>query len=52
MNFKKENVGKVNTRVILTNEFNTTFFLFDELLKGSKSLKMFKIILTFRSDKW
>jgi hypothetical protein len=31
-----------------TNELNTTFFLFDELLKGSKSLKIFKISLTFR----
>jgi hypothetical protein len=30
---------------------NTTFFLFDEPLKGSKSLKTFKISLTFRFDK-
>jgi hypothetical protein len=31
-----------------TNELNTTFFfLFDEPLKGSKSLKIFKISLTF-----
>jgi hypothetical protein len=27
------------------------FFLFDEPLKGSKSLKIFKITLTFRFDK-
>jgi hypothetical protein len=27
-------------------------FLFDEPLKGSKSLKIFKISLTFRFDKW
>jgi hypothetical protein len=34
------------------NELNTTFFfLFDEPLKGSKSLKIFKISLTFRFDK-
>jgi hypothetical protein len=31
-------------------EYNV--FLFDELLKGSKSLKIFKISLTFRFDKW
>jgi hypothetical protein len=30
-------------------EYNV--FLFDEPLKGSKSLKIFKIILTFRFDK-
>jgi hypothetical protein len=30
-------------------EYNV--FLFDELPKGSKSLKIFKISLTFRSDK-
>jgi hypothetical protein len=30
-------------------EYNV--FLFDELLKGSKSLKTFKITLTFRFDK-
>jgi hypothetical protein len=34
-----------------TNELNTTFFLLDEPLKGSKSLKTFKISLTFRFDK-
>jgi hypothetical protein len=34
-----------------TNELNTTFFLFDEPLKGSKSRKTFKISLTFRFDK-
>jgi hypothetical protein len=35
-----------------TNELNTTFFLFDEPLKGStKSLKIFKNSLTFRFDK-
>jgi hypothetical protein len=34
-----------------TTELNTTFFLFDEPLKGSKSLKTFKISLTFRFDK-
>jgi hypothetical protein len=34
-----------------TNELNTTFFLFDEPLKGSKSLKTFKISLTFHFDK-
>jgi hypothetical protein len=34
-----------------TNELNTTFFLFDEPFKGSKSLKIFKISLTFRFDK-
>jgi hypothetical protein len=35
-----------------TNELNTTFFfLFDELLKGSKLLKIFKTSLTFRFDK-
>jgi hypothetical protein len=34
------------------NELNTTvFFLFDEPPKGSKSLKIFKISLTFRFDK-
>jgi hypothetical protein len=33
------------------NELNTTFFLFDEPLKGFKSLKIFKISLTFRFDK-
>jgi hypothetical protein len=33
-----------------TNELNTTFFLFDEPLKGFKSLKTFKISLTFRFD--
>jgi hypothetical protein len=33
------------------NELNTPFFLFDEPLKGSKSLKIFKISLTFRFDK-
>jgi hypothetical protein len=32
------------------NELNTRFFLFDELLKGSKSLKIFQISLTFRFD--
>jgi hypothetical protein len=32
-------------------EYNV-FFLFDEPLKGSKSLKIFKISLTFRFDKW
>jgi hypothetical protein len=31
-------------------EYNV-FFLFDEPLKGSKSLKIFKISLTFRFDK-
>jgi hypothetical protein len=31
-------------------EYNV--FWFDELLKGSKSLKIFKISLTFRFDKW
>jgi hypothetical protein len=31
-------------------EYNV--FLFDEPLKGSKSLKIFKINLTFRFDKW
>jgi hypothetical protein len=30
-------------------EYNV--FLFDKLLKGSKSLKIFKISLTFRFDK-
>jgi hypothetical protein len=36
-----------------TNELNTTFFfLFDEPLKGSKSLKIFKISLKFRFDKY
>jgi hypothetical protein len=30
-------------------EYNV--FLFDDPLKGSKSLKIFKIILTFRFDK-
>jgi hypothetical protein len=34
-----------------TNELNTTFFLFDEPLKGSKSLKIFKIKLMFRFNK-
>jgi hypothetical protein len=34
-----------------TNELNPMFFLFDEPLKGSKSLKIFKISLTFRFDK-
>jgi hypothetical protein len=34
------------------NELNTTFFLFDELLKGSKSLKIFKITLTYFEDKF
>jgi hypothetical protein len=33
------------------NELNTKFFLFDAPLKGSKSLKIFKINLTFRFDK-
>jgi hypothetical protein len=33
-----------------TNEWNTTFFLFDESLKGSKPLKTFNISLTFRFD--
>jgi hypothetical protein len=31
-------------------EYNV--FLFDEPLKGSKSLKIFKTSLTFRFDKW
>jgi hypothetical protein len=31
-------------------EYNV--FLFDEPLKDSKSLKIFKINLTFRIDKW
>jgi hypothetical protein len=31
-------------------EYNV--FLFDKPLKGSKSLKIFKISLTFRFDKW
>jgi hypothetical protein len=31
-------------------EYNV--FLFDEPLKGSKSLKIFKISLTSRFDKW
>jgi hypothetical protein len=35
-----------------TNELNTTIFLFDEPLKGSKPLKIFKISLTFRFDKF
>jgi hypothetical protein len=35
---------------IYTNELNTPVFLFDEPLKGSKSLKIFKISLTFRFD--
>jgi hypothetical protein len=34
------------------NELNTTYvFWFDEPLKSSKSLKIFKIQLTFRFDK-
>jgi hypothetical protein len=33
-----------------TNELNTTGFFFDEPLKGSTSLKIFKISLTFRFD--
>jgi hypothetical protein len=41
---KKSNLHK--------NELNTTFFfLFDDPLKGSKLLKIFKINLTFRFDK-
>jgi hypothetical protein len=40
---KKSNLHK--------NELNTTFFLFGDPLKGSKSLKIFKINLTFRFDK-
>jgi hypothetical protein len=40
---KKSNLHK--------NELNTTFFLFDDPFKGSKSLKIFKINLTFRFDK-
>jgi hypothetical protein len=31
--------------------FTNNVFLFDEPLKGSKSLKIFKIYLTFRFDK-
>jgi hypothetical protein len=34
-----------------TNELNTTFFCSNEPLKDSKSLKIFKISLTFRLDK-
>jgi hypothetical protein len=37
-------------KIIFTNLINNVF-LFDELLKGSKSLKIFKIYLTFRFDK-
>jgi hypothetical protein len=33
------------------NELNTTFFLFNDPLKDSKSLKIFKISLTFHFDK-
>jgi hypothetical protein len=33
------------------NELNRRFFFFDEPLKGSKTLKTFKISLTFRFDK-
>jgi hypothetical protein len=33
------------------NELNTTFFCSTSPPKGSKSLKIFKIILTFRFDK-
>jgi shikimate 5-dehydrogenase len=40
---KKQNLHK--------NELNTTFFLFGEPLKDSKSPKIFKINLTFRFDK-
>jgi hypothetical protein len=39
----------VNWPNLHTNELNT--FLFDESLKDSKSLKIFKISLTFRFDK-
>jgi hypothetical protein len=39
------------TSLCVNWEFNTTFFLFDEPLKGSKSLKTFTINLTFRFDK-
>jgi hypothetical protein len=50
-------VGQFKTRVPKkpnwhTNELNTTFFLFNEPLKGSKSLIIFKISLMFRFDKW
>jgi hypothetical protein len=55
-------VGQFKTRVkrrprvpknpnLHMNELNTTFFLFDEALKDCKSLKIFKISLTFRFDK-
>jgi hypothetical protein len=37
--------------ILHTNELDTTFFLFDEPLKGSNSLKTLKISLTFRFDK-
>jgi hypothetical protein len=37
-------------KIIFTNLINNVF-LFDEPLKGSKSLKIFKIYLTFRFDK-
>jgi hypothetical protein len=40
---KKSNLNK--------NELNTTFFCSTTPLKGSKSLKIFKINLTFRFDK-
>jgi hypothetical protein len=51
---------KLNLNVMLIinsylfNEFvcKLGFFLFDEPLKGSKSLKIFKISLTFLFDKW
>jgi hypothetical protein len=36
----------------LTHEQVEYVFLFDEPLKESKSLKIFKISLTFRFDKW
>jgi hypothetical protein len=36
--------------VIYTERVEYNVFLFDETLKGSKSLKIFKISLTFRFD--
>jgi hypothetical protein len=46
--FKGPRVPKLSQ---FTRERVEYIFLFEELLKGSKSLKIFKISLTFRFDK-
>jgi hypothetical protein len=46
---KKSN--RINNSSLFNEPVKHNVFLFDEPLKGSKSLKIFKISLTFRFDK-